>query len=261
CIPEPDPRTRGEAPGSGGVRALRVHERDDDAAGRAGRGEPRRGPGRASAGAVAVAADPAAAPQRLGHALPVRAPGDAGRPSALRRRRRPAHSLGSDDGAHSAPVCCGCRGAARAPYGFAPAGRGRSASAVPVPEHERETPFNRSRARSNSGRREGSPHQLPGIRGPPPRRCTRVGHVSAHPRSRTGRAMSPGTPPERIRDSPAPDSTVLRSRDLAELAGTTPRALRHYHRSGLLPEVPRDPNGYRRYSIRVLVTLLRIRQL
>ena len=73
--------------------------------------------------------------------------------------------------------------------------------------------------------------------------------------------MSPGTPPERIRDSPAPDSTVLRSRDLAELAGTTPRALRHYHRIGLLPEVPRDPNGYRRYSIRDLVTLLRIRQL
>jgi DNA-binding transcriptional MerR regulator len=73
--------------------------------------------------------------------------------------------------------------------------------------------------------------------------------------------MNQGTPAERIPDSPAPDSTVLRSRDLAEFAGTTPRALRHYHRIGLLPEVPRDPNGYRRYSIRDLVTLLRIRQL
>ena len=28
---------------------------------------------------------------------------------------------------------------------------------------------------------------------------------------------------------------VLRSAELAELAGTTPRALRHYHKIGLLP--------------------------
>lgn len=54
---------------------------------------------------------------------------------------------------------------------------------------------------------------------------------------------------------------VLRSRDLAELAGTTPRALRHYHQIGLLPEAPRDPNGYRRYSVSDLVRVLRIRQL
>lgn len=54
---------------------------------------------------------------------------------------------------------------------------------------------------------------------------------------------------------------VLRSHDLAELAGTTPRALRHYHKIGLLPEVPRDPNGYRRYSPGDLVRVLRIRQL
>lgn len=54
---------------------------------------------------------------------------------------------------------------------------------------------------------------------------------------------------------------VLRSRDLAELAGTTPRALRHYHKIGLLPEVPRDPNGYRRYGPGELVRVLRIRQL
>lgn len=57
------------------------------------------------------------------------------------------------------------------------------------------------------------------------------------------------------------DGGVLRSRDLAELAGTTPRALRHYHQVGLLPEAPRDPNGYRRYSVQHLVRVLRIRQL
>lgn len=54
---------------------------------------------------------------------------------------------------------------------------------------------------------------------------------------------------------------VLRSRVLADLAGTTPRALRHYHSIGLLPDVPRDPNGYRRYSPGDLVRVLRIRQL
>ncbi|MCW4459575.1 MerR family transcriptional regulator [Microbacterium sp. MPKO10] len=61
-------------------------------------------------------------------------------------------------------------------------------------------------------------------------------------------------------ESPAMDA-VLRSHDVAELAGTTPRALRHYHAIGLLPEVPRDPNGYRRYSVSDLVRVLRIRQL
>ncbi|AHW65291.1 Putative transcriptional regulator, MerR-family [Corynebacterium glyciniphilum AJ 3170] len=54
---------------------------------------------------------------------------------------------------------------------------------------------------------------------------------------------------------------VLRSREVADIAGTTPRALRHYHSIGLLPDVPRDPNGYRRYSARDLVRVLRIRQL
>lgn len=59
----------------------------------------------------------------------------------------------------------------------------------------------------------------------------------------------------------AADGIVLRSRELAELAGTTPRALRHYHQIGLLPEAPRDRNGYRRYSVNDLVRVLRIRQL
>lgn len=57
------------------------------------------------------------------------------------------------------------------------------------------------------------------------------------------------------------DSSVLRSQNLAELAGTTVRALRHYHKIGLLPEVPRDSNGYRRYDARDLIRVLRIRQL
>lgn len=56
-------------------------------------------------------------------------------------------------------------------------------------------------------------------------------------------------------------TSPLRSSELAGLAGTTPRALRHYHQLGLLPEVPRDPNGYRRYTVRDLVRVLRIRQL
>ncbi|OAV62940.1 helix-turn-helix domain-containing protein [Enteractinococcus helveticum] len=55
--------------------------------------------------------------------------------------------------------------------------------------------------------------------------------------------------------------TVLRSQELADLADTTTRALRHYHKIGLLPEVPRDQNGYRRYSARDLIRVLRIRQL
>lgn len=69
------------------------------------------------------------------------------------------------------------------------------------------------------------------------------------------------TDEQQTRSAPIADDGVLRSHDLAELAGTTPRALRHYHKIGLLPEAPRDPNGYRRYSPRDLVRVLRIRQL
>ncbi|WP_152366011.1 MerR family transcriptional regulator [Microlunatus speluncae] len=49
--------------------------------------------------------------------------------------------------------------------------------------------------------------------------------------------------------------------ELAELAGTTTRAVRHYHREGLLPEPPRRPNGYRSYGVRDLVGLVKIRRL
>jgi len=39
------------------------------------------------------------------------------------------------------------------------------------------------------------------------------------------------------------------------------RAVRHYHRRGLLPEPPRRPNGYRDYGLRDVITLARIRRL
>lgn len=57
------------------------------------------------------------------------------------------------------------------------------------------------------------------------------------------------------------NETGLRIGELAELAATTPRAIRHYHRLGLLAEPERDESGYRRYGPRHLVRLVRIRRL
>ncbi|HEV2529050.1 MAG TPA: MerR family transcriptional regulator [Thermomicrobiales bacterium] len=48
---------------------------------------------------------------------------------------------------------------------------------------------------------------------------------------------------------------------LARLGGTTVRAVRHYHQTGLLPEPPRLANGYRQYRASDLDRLIRIRQL
>lgn len=53
----------------------------------------------------------------------------------------------------------------------------------------------------------------------------------------------------------------MRIGTFAELAGVTVRTVRHYHRSGVLPEPPRRPNGYRAYTVDHLVTMLRIREL
>ncbi|WP_411340510.1 MerR family transcriptional regulator [Sphingopyxis sp. J-6] len=53
----------------------------------------------------------------------------------------------------------------------------------------------------------------------------------------------------------------MRSKDMADLAGVTPRTLRHYRQIGLLREPPRDRNGYRRYGVADLVRLLRIKGL
>lgn len=51
------------------------------------------------------------------------------------------------------------------------------------------------------------------------------------------------------------------TRRLADLAGTTLRAVRHYHELGLLPEPPRTTNGYKQYEVTHLVHLMRIRRL
>ena len=56
-------------------------------------------------------------------------------------------------------------------------------------------------------------------------------------------------------------SFVMRSGELARLAGVTVRALRHYHRVGVLVEPDRGPNGYRAYAVHDLIRVLRIKRL
>ncbi|WP_286343353.1 MerR family transcriptional regulator [Frondihabitans sucicola] len=51
------------------------------------------------------------------------------------------------------------------------------------------------------------------------------------------------------------------TRQLADLAGTTVKAVRHYHSIGLLDEPVRAANGYKQYGARDLVRLLRVRRL
>ena len=51
------------------------------------------------------------------------------------------------------------------------------------------------------------------------------------------------------------------TRQVADLAGTTLRAVRHYHEIGLLPEPGRRSNGYKQYGVTHLVRLLQIRNL
>lgn len=55
--------------------------------------------------------------------------------------------------------------------------------------------------------------------------------------------------------------TGMRISEIAAAAGTTPRAVRHYHRLGLLPEPVRPDNGYRDYGMAELTRLMRIRWL
>ncbi|WP_017623018.1 MerR family transcriptional regulator [Nocardiopsis chromatogenes] len=47
----------------------------------------------------------------------------------------------------------------------------------------------------------------------------------------------------------------------ASFAEVTVKAVRHYHRIGLLPEPPRDGSGYRRYGATEVLRLVRIRTL
>lgn len=51
------------------------------------------------------------------------------------------------------------------------------------------------------------------------------------------------------------------TRQLAELAGTTLRTIRHYHDVGLLAEPERRANGYKSYGVAHLVRVLRIKRL
>lgn len=48
------------------------------------------------------------------------------------------------------------------------------------------------------------------------------------------------------------------TRQLADLAGTTVKAVRHYHKVGLLEEPERLSNGYKQYQVRHLIRLLQI---
>jgi DNA-binding transcriptional MerR regulator len=50
------------------------------------------------------------------------------------------------------------------------------------------------------------------------------------------------------------------TREIAELAGTSLRAVRHYHEVGLLDEPERRANGYKMYGVAHLVRLLRIKR-
>lgn len=51
------------------------------------------------------------------------------------------------------------------------------------------------------------------------------------------------------------------TREIAELTGTTLRAVRHYHQVGLLAEPERRSNGYKQYGVAHLVRVLRIKRL
>lgn len=53
----------------------------------------------------------------------------------------------------------------------------------------------------------------------------------------------------------------MRIGELAGLVGISTRAVRHYHRIGLLAEPARTANGYREYSLRDAVELARVRRL
>lgn len=51
------------------------------------------------------------------------------------------------------------------------------------------------------------------------------------------------------------------TRELAELAGTNVRTVRHYHDVGLLEQPERGSNGYKRYGVAHLLRVLRIKRL
>jgi DNA-binding transcriptional MerR regulator len=54
---------------------------------------------------------------------------------------------------------------------------------------------------------------------------------------------------------------ALSTRQLADLAGTTLKTVRHYHEIGLLDAPERTSNGYKQYAVTDLVRLLQIKRL
>ena len=54
--------------------------------------------------------------------------------------------------------------------------------------------------------------------------------------------------------------STLRSGALASLAGVSTDTLRYYERRGLLPQPPRDANGYRRYPEAALMRVRVVQQ-
>lgn len=51
------------------------------------------------------------------------------------------------------------------------------------------------------------------------------------------------------------------TREIAELAGVSLRAVRHYHEKGLLDAPERSPNGYKQYGVDHLRRLVSIKRL
>ncbi|MGW6024536.1 MerR family transcriptional regulator [Streptomyces sp. NPDC055099] len=62
-------------------------------------------------------------------------------------------------------------------------------------------------------------------------------------------------------DFPLSTPRQVRIGDAAAFAGTTPRAIRHYHAIGLLPEPERGGDGKRRYGYDDMIRLLWIRKM
>src|SRR6202022_772379 len=54
---------------------------------------------------------------------------------------------------------------------------------------------------------------------------------------------------------------VITSGQLAAYGGVTIKAVRHYHKRGLLEEPPRDSSGYRRYTAEHAIELIKIKTL
>jgi len=53
---------------------------------------------------------------------------------------------------------------------------------------------------------------------------------------------------------------LLRSTQLARLAGVSPDTLRHYEKKGLLPRATRSPNGYREYPPEACIRVRLVRR-